>query len=324
MANKLALLVLPGASLAGVGVWQDGSICLQEQVRQTFAATDKQGMDSEFFTLSVDGRPVRLADRTLFSVDGAVTDERAYSFIWLPAFLAENDQQFTAGMSQAATLHPWLRKQHALGATIAASGAAMLLLAGSGLTQDMALPLSVPLQIKARKIDPRLRLSRPTDLADRGDIILSPGAAHDAAAVMRGLQRALTHGIGRYLSALYGLPEDEQHESATPQMERAKLLLEQTFASNMAIQMVAERLSISPSAFTRQFRKAFHVSPKAYVQDLRLFSAKTMLERTNRKIDDIAINVGYSDSRLFRMMFKKATGQSAREWRANVQTEKGL
>lgn len=319
MANLAALLALPGASLAGVGMWLDGRIYLQEQVRQAFARTAKRGMDSGFRTLSPDGLPVRMADGSAFAVDGAIGGDHGYDFIWIPSFLAETDEQFELGLGTGRLLIPWLCDQHAQGAILGASGAAILLLVEAGITQDMLVPLSLTLQFRARKMFPRLRLMERLGLADRGDVILSPGASHDAVVIMRAMGRAFSSKAGEFLAWLYGIGEDDRHDGVNPQMERARLLLEQTFASNVAIQMVADRLSISPSALARQFRKAFGVSPKAYVQEVRLYAAKSMLEHTSRKIDDIAANVGYSDSRLFRMMFRKATGRSARQWRIDFQ-----
>jgi transcriptional regulator GlxA family with amidase domain len=61
------------------------------------------------------------------------------------------------------------------------------------------------------------------------------------------------------------------------------------------------------------------MTPKAYVQQLRLQSAIKMLEKTSRPIDRIAELVGFSDSRLFRTMFRQQTGMTATEWRDDAQ-----
>src|SRR5512139_2580267 len=222
MPNLAALLVLPGASHAGVGVWLDGHIYLQEQVRQAFARTAKRGMDSGFRTLSLDGLPVRMTDGSAFAVDGAIGDDHDYDFIWIPSFLAETDEQFELGLSAGRLLTPWLRDQHAQGAILGASGAAILLLVEAGITQDMLVPLSLTLQFRARKMFPRLRLMERPGLADRGDVILSPGASHDAEVIMRAMGRAFSSKAGELLAWHYGLAEDVRYDGVNPHMERAR------------------------------------------------------------------------------------------------------
>ena len=46
-------------------------------------------------------------------------------------------------------------------------------------------------------------------------------------------------------------------------------------------------------------------------------AAVRMLEKSTRSVDQIAQLVGYSDSRLFRAMFRQHAGMTASEWRAN-------
>ena len=66
---------------------------------------------------------------------------------------------------------------------------------------------------------------------------------------------------------------------------------------------------LSPRYFLRVFQETYHTTPKAYITQLRIAHARTLLTHSEKPITEIAFDCGYSDSNYFSRVFKKITKQ---------------
>jgi transcriptional regulator GlxA family with amidase domain len=73
---------------------------------------------------------------------------------------------------------------------------------------------------------------------------------------------------------------------------------------------------MSPRNFIRRFKAATGRLPGAYVQALRMSSAKEMLERGRLPVQNVSARIGYEDVAFFRGLFKRHTGMTPAEYRA--------
>jgi len=78
---------------------------------------------------------------------------------------------------------------------------------------------------------------------------------------------------------------------------------------------VAAHVYLNPAYLSRLFRKETGQSLTDYLVDVRMARAKSELERTNVKISDIALSVGYCNFSHFSKLFKKMTGLTPHEYR---------
>lgn len=78
--------------------------------------------------------------------------------------------------------------------------------------------------------------------------------------------------------------------------------------SSLSIHHIAEKLSVSDSLFRRDFKKRFGVSPKEYLDNLRIEYAVTLLQTGYFSQKEIARRCGFSDVKYFRTAFKNKTG----------------
>ncbi|MBL4796092.1 MAG: helix-turn-helix domain-containing protein [Oleispira sp.] len=56
-------------------------------------------------------------------------------------------------------------------------------------------------------------------------------------------------------------------------------------------------------------------APKAFMDRVRMDMAKTFLHTSNRQINTIALEFGYSDKAVFRRLFRKQVGMSPSQYR---------
>lgn len=320
MAADFALVALPGAYHSSVGALTDSFLLARDRVEHLFAGSDHIQMETRLRILSVDGAPVASSDGTLLPVDGAFGEDGPFAFIWLPAFRAVGREQVEHRIAGSKPLLDWLHQQAARGAILGASGAASLLLMAGGFTADIRVPVGRALQPLTRTLFPRQSVEERFSLVDHGDLLISSGFASDLSLILRVLERAISPDIARWLTSIMGLDNEEESLLASdPLIARAQLWIEQRFTGTMNMADMAHHLSTSPATLNRRFHKSLGLSPKAYVNQLRFQAAIRMLEKSTRSIDLIAQLVGYSDSRLFRTMFRQQSGMTASEWRETHQ-----
>ena len=73
-------------------------------------------------------------------------------------------------------------------------------------------------------------------------------------------------------------------------------------------------LAMSPPR-CRRVSEVLGRSPLSYVQDLRVDAARTLLETTDRTIEEIAAAVGYQDGVTLRTLLRRKTGLGVRQLR---------
>ena len=104
-------------------------------------------------------------------------------------------------------------------------------------------------------------------------------------------------------------------EHGDREISTAQRWMEDHYAGHITIDEVACQVNLSPRHFKRRFKKATGETPLAYLQQIRMESAKSRLETTRDNIEEITRLIGYEDSSTFRRLFKKHTDLSPREYR---------
>jgi AraC-like DNA-binding protein len=67
--------------------------------------------------------------------------------------------------------------------------------------------------------------------------------------------------------------------------------------------------------FERRFRRATHNSVVEYIQRVKIEAAKRELESGQKSVSEVMYEVGYSDTKAFRDVFRKVTSVSPVEYR---------
>jgi len=78
--------------------------------------------------------------------------------------------------------------------------------------------------------------------------------------------------------------------------------------SDLSVERLADRASLSPRQFNRRFARAFRMSPAAFVEDARLGEARERLAASAMSVDAIAASVGFSSADSFRRAFERRFG----------------
>ena len=91
--------------------------------------------------------------------------------------------------------------------------------------------------------------------------------------------------------------------------------LEIHFRDPVNLQLLAGMARMSKRSFIRAFQAAMGSSPIAYLIQLRVNHAATLLRRTSASVTEVAFQAGFADSNYFTRQFRRVVGVPPRQYR---------
>ena len=91
--------------------------------------------------------------------------------------------------------------------------------------------------------------------------------------------------------------------------------IKQNYNRKISLDQIAEYACLSKFHFEREFAKHMGVTVYKYINELRFERARWLLESTDKKILEIALEVGFSDIQGLNKLFKDNTGKSPGQYR---------
>jgi AraC-like DNA-binding protein len=124
------------------------------------------------------------------------------------------------------------------------------------------------------------------------------------------------------LSALTNQIVLENQNAEPPLVQRARDYIAQHKTEPLSLSAVAKAAGASVFHFCKVFHKATGLKFTDYVARVRLEEARTQLLNPNRRISQVAYDVGFQSLTQFNRMFKRVFGQSPSEFRQHLATGK--
>ncbi|MGF9697650.1 helix-turn-helix domain-containing protein [Paenibacillus sp. MABNR03] len=97
-------------------------------------------------------------------------------------------------------------------------------------------------------------------------------------------------------------------EKVDPALERSIMYMHRHMGEGISMDHLAKIAGLTPSSYSRSFKKAKDMSPTDYLNRLRIDEAKKQLQQEHRSIKDVAESVGYGNEYYFNRKFKQAVG----------------
>ena len=97
---------------------------------------------------------------------------------------------------------------------------------------------------------------------------------------------------------------------------KAQEYIEKHYQAKLTVDELADRYGIGRRTFERRFKKATSNTVVEYMQRVKMEAAKKQLESGRKTVSEVMHDVGYTDTKAFRDVFKKVTGMSPVDYRA--------
>src|SRR6476646_5910054 len=103
----------------------------------------------------------------------------------------------------------------------------------------------------------------------------------------------------------------------TRHLLRARDLADARYFDPIGVDDMARAAGLSRAHFSREFKRAFGESPRAYLLTRRLERAAALLRSTDRSVADICLSVGLQSIGSFTTSFSRTFGTSPAAYRAS-------
>ncbi|HEV8285886.1 MAG TPA: helix-turn-helix domain-containing protein [Chitinophagaceae bacterium] len=226
----------------------------------------------------------------------------------------------------------WIEKQYKHGAEIASMCTGAFLLASAGLLDGKTCSTHWSAGDTFRTMFPKVNLQTDKLITDENGIYTNGGAYSFLNLVIYLIEKYYDRQTAIYCSKIFQIEMDRQSQSAfiifTGQkshgdevVKKAQAYIENNLDEKISVEHLSSKFSMGRRNFDRRFIKATGNTPIEYLQRVRIESAKKAFETTRKTINEVMYEVGYSDVKAFREVFKKITGLSPLGYRAKYNKE---
>lgn len=220
----------------------------------------------------------------------------------------------------------WLAKQYKQGAEIASMCIGSFMLASTGLLSGKTCSTHWALSENFKELYPDVNLQTDKLITDENGIYTNGGAYsflhlllylvgkfYDRATAIhcaKYFQIDLDRNLQAEFSIFNGYKKHNDEEILV-----AQNIIEKNYQDKISIEKLSEELHIGRRNFDRRFIKATGITPLDYLQRVKVEVAKESFESNRKTINEVMYEVGYSDIKAFREVFRKYTGLSPLEYK---------
>ena len=228
-------------------------------------------------------------------------------------------------LQSAPELVPWIRRQYDRGAHVASICTGVFLLAETGLLDGKSATLHWGFTEMFRHRYPRVNLKTDRMFIDQGRLYCSAGAnagldlslylVEKFCGRQTAVQSAKTMilDLGREKQTPYRCYLFSR-DHGDPPILKAQQWIERHYTQSIDYNRLAGKFRMSRRSLERRFKQATGITPLGYLQQLRVETAKRLLEDGTRTFSEITYRVGYEDIPFFRKVFVRLTGLRPREY----------
>lgn len=291
----------------------------------------KEARKRPIFTIQLAGisRKVDFYDG-LFSVHphADISSIRHTDLIIIPSL----NHNYESAVKGNQLLVDWIAKQYRNGAEVASICTGAFLLASSGLLDGRTCSTHWAAADNFRSAFPNVNLEEDKLITDENGIYTNGGAYSFLNLILYLVEKHFDRQTAIFCSKVFQIEMDRTSQSSfiifrgqklhgDEMVKRAQTYIETKLGEKISVDHLSSRFAISRRNFDRRFIKATGNTPVEYSQRVKIEAAKRAFETTRKTINEVMYEVGYSDVKAFREVFRKITGMSPLAYRAKYNKE---
>jgi transcriptional regulator GlxA family with amidase domain len=266
----------------------------------------------------------------LFSInpDQLLAQVMKTDLIIIPAIHGDVDQNIRNNPE----LLPWITQHYQKGAEVMSLCIGSFFLASTGLLNGRLCATHWQFVNEFRSKFPEAILVDDKILTDTDGIYTSGGAYSFTNLLMYLIEKHLGREVAILAGKAFMIDIDRdsqspfmvftgQKEHNDAQVLQAQELLERDYTGRIAVDQVADMVGLGRRSFERRFKKATGNTVLEYMQRVKIEASKKQLETARKTVNEVMYEVGYSDTKAFRDVFRKYTGMTPIDYRNRYNRE---
>lgn len=234
--------------------------------------------------------------------------------------------EFKTALKGNILLIDWFREQYKNGAEVASMCTGAFMLASSGLLEKRSCSIHWNSADNFRSLFPGVHLKTEKLITDEHGLYTNGGGYSFLNLLLYLVEKYYDRETAIYCSKIFQVEIDRQTQSAftifmgqkshgDDIVIQAQKYMEDNFNEKISVEDLSKRFAVGRRNFDRRFIKATGNTPIEYLQRVKIESAKKAFETTRKTINEVMYEVGYSDVKAFREIFRKLTGISPLDYK---------
>jgi transcriptional regulator GlxA family with amidase domain len=226
----------------------------------------------------------------------------------------------------------WINEQYNGGSEVASLCVGTFLLASTGLLDGKKCATHWVAANEFRNMFPDVELVSDKIITDEQGVYSSGGANSFWNLILYLVEKYTSRELAIHMSKYFEIElnrfnqslfiifngqKDHQDES----VKQAQEFIEKNFQDKITVDQLSSIFAVGRRSLERRFKKATRNTVSEYIQRVKIEAAKKGMETSRKNINEIMNEVGYSDTKAFRTMFKRTTGLSPIEYRNKYNKE---
>lgn len=280
-----------------------------------------------FKTVSREASPVMTSSGLRILPDSALEDVAPGSLIVIPTTDYGDRRSYSSHLRSLTTEIQWLQRQHQRGAALTAHCTGSFILAETGLLNGLASTTSWWLLEAFKRLYPEVHLKRQNLIEYASDRLITGGSANaDTLIALQVIEQEMGPCIAdqcarkllidrsdnRRLPEI-SLQHHQKHEN--PLIAKAQSIIHTKFDQDISLTGLADQLGVSTRTLIRHFKDTLNVTPRRYLQKVRIETAASLLETTELGATEVMYQVGYEDPSNFSRVFSNLMGTTPAKYR---------
>jgi len=221
---------------------------------------------------------------------------------------------------------PWIVQQYRSGAEVASFCIGAFFLAATGLLNGKQCATHWMHAHEFRRMYPEVNLVNDKIMTEEEGIYTSGGAYSYLNLLLYLIEKHAGREMAIMTSKTYMIDIDRDSQSPfimfrgqkahkDHAVKKAQEFIEHHYQDKITVDQLASSLAVGRRSLERRFKKATSNTVTEYIQRVKIEAAKKCFEISRKNINEVMYEVGYSDTKAFRTVFKKITNLSPLEYK---------
>ncbi|NOS85820.1 MAG: helix-turn-helix domain-containing protein [Ignavibacteria bacterium] len=321
--KNITILVPEGAVLASIADPRYMFTAANEMLRNS---GKKEMFIVKLASLNSD---VTLSDGTAtIHPDTVISDIKKTDLVIIPAL----GRDVIKAIEMNKELIPWIVEQYKNGAEVASLCIGAFLFASTGLLKGKQCSTHWLYAAQFRQMFPDVKLADDKIVTEQNGLYSSGGATSYWNLLLYLVEKYTDRETAILISKFFLLDIGKQNQSSfiifTGQkdhgdeaVKNAQEYIELNYKDKITVDELCDLFGVGRRTFERRFKKATSNTIVEYIQRVKIEAAKKELEQGRKTVNEVMYDVGYTDTKAFRDMFKKIAGLSPIDYRKKYNKE---